>query len=113
MDNEDTLLGEFKPMEEESVEKILVSLLNPENAKTKTELHNPLTLTQLITYGKWLRDEKLFKSANTIFKFVEEYRVNMISFKRQSRTEVIQALSEAFKQERSLQQKLVSPPEKG
>jgi len=99
--------------EEESFEKILISLLEEDNVAMKTEIQKPLNLTRLECLAGWLKAEKMKKSAKLIETFVLSYRINMVSNKRQSRKEIIAALTEGLKEERSATEKLTQPPEKG
>jgi hypothetical protein len=97
--------------EEESFEKILLELLSEENIRTKTEIPKPLTMTRFEMLGQYLETYKLTNSTKMIENFSLLFRVNMISNKRQSRTEIIQALSEGLHQEKSIGEKLVQKPE--
>jgi hypothetical protein len=103
---------------DESFEKILLTMLDEKGISTKTEIHKPLNLTRLETIAQWLRIEatsaspeeaiELIACAELIEGFVKKYRINMVSFNRKSRLEVIQALTEGLKEERSLADKLIS-----
>ena len=108
----DGLLGEFTQIEEESFEKILVELLKKENIEMKTDIENALNFTRLEVLGTLLHSEHLPDSAKLIDVFVLKYRVNRVSHKRQSRKEIIQALSQGLKEERNITDKLMSAPQK-
>jgi hypothetical protein len=98
--------------DEESFEKILISLLEEDNVAMKTEIQKPLNLTRLECLGAWLKAEKMKKSSKLIEAFILSYRINMVSNKRQSRKEIIAALTEGLKEERTAAEKLTQPPEK-
>ena len=107
------MLDELVRIEEESYQKILSDMLSEEHIKTKTEIRKPLAMTRLEMSGVWLESEGMTESAKFIELFAEKFRINMISNNRQSRKEIIQALTEGLKQERTMGEKLTSPPEKG
>jgi len=94
---------------DESLEKILVSLQNPENVSMQTEIQRPVILTQLETLADWIALEGDLDTANFIRSFVKEYRINMVSFNRQSRQEIVSAVAEGLKEQRSVGSKLASP----
>src|SRR4030066_2103146 len=104
------LLGGVISRDDDTFQKILVKLIDPMNPETKTEIHDPLALTRLLAIADWCEAEKAIKTAATLRAFAHEYRVNMISFNRQSRKEVVQALTEGLKQERTMAEKLTSKP---
>jgi len=101
------------PMQEkDSLEQILNNMLNPEHIEMKTEIQRPLNLTKLKMLSIWLRNEGMISCANLIDGFIYEFRVNMVSNKRQSRKEIISALTPGLQMERSIQDKLTSVEEK-
>jgi len=101
------------PMQEkDSLEQILNNLLNPDNIEMKTEIQRPLNLTKLKMLSIWLRNEGMISAANLIDGFIYEFRVNMVSNKRQSRKEIISALTPNLQQERTIEDKLINQPEK-
>src|SRR4030065_1421823 len=101
-------LGGVISRDEDTFQKILVKLIDPLNPETKTEIHDPLALTRLLAIADWGDAEGAKKTAATLRAFAHEYRVNMISYNRQSRKEVVQALTEGLKQERTMAEKLRS-----
>lgn len=101
---------DFSPIEEQSPMQILNAMLDPKNVVMHTEIDNPLSLTRLETLAKWCGDEKAIDSQNTLLNFVENFRRNMVSYKRQRAKEIIQALTESIKEERRLSEKLLTPP---
>lgn len=100
------------PIEDESIEKIMVNMLSPEGTSTKTEVNEPTNLTRLEMYAEWFRLEGFVDIADFVLLFVDKFRVNMISKKRKSRMEIVQMVSE-MNRERSVGERLVSAPEKG
>lgn len=104
------LLGGLIRRENETYEKILVRLLEPDNVETKTQVDNPIALTRLDILSSWLRNEGVKGAANLVKDFAHDYRINMVSYKRQSRTEVVKALTEGIRQERTLAEKLTTTP---
>jgi len=102
--------NDFSPIEEQSPMQILNSLQDKENVEMQTEIQQPLNLTRLETLAKWCGDEKAFDSQATLTQFAKDFRVNMVSFNRQSRKEIITALTEALEDERRLSEKLMSAP---
>jgi hypothetical protein len=104
--------NDFSPIEEQSPMQILNSLQDKENVEMQTEIQQPLNLTRLETLAKWCGDEKAFESQTTLTQFAKDFRVNMVSFNRQSRKEIITALTEALEDERRLSEKLMSAPVK-
>jgi hypothetical protein len=104
--------SDFSPIEEQSPMQILNSLQDKENVEMQTEIQQPLNLTRLETLAKWCGDEKAPDSQTTLMTFVNDYRINMVSFDRKSRKEIITALTESIKEERKLSDKLMTLPEK-
>jgi hypothetical protein len=102
--------SDFTPLEEQSPMQILNSLQDKENVEMQTEIQQPLNLTRMETLAEWCHDENAFISENTLLNFVNKFRINMVSFNRQSRKEVISALTESIKEERRLSEKLLSVP---
>lgn len=110
VENRPTFLSGLISRDDETFEKILVKMIEPKDASSKTEIHQPLALTQLEEVAVWLRSEKQGPAADAIKEFVNLYRVNMISYNRQSRKEVIQALTEGLKLERTMTDKMAGKP---
>ena len=101
------------PMQEkDSLEQILNNMLDPENIEMKTEIQRPVNLTKLKMLSIWLRNEGMINCANMIDAFIYEFRVNMVSNKRQSRKEIISALTPNLQEARTIEEKLTSQPEK-
>jgi len=104
--------SDFSPIEEQSPMQILNSLQDKENVEMQTEIQQPLNLTRLETLAKWCGDEKAPDSKATLLDFVNDFRINMVSYDRKSRKEIITALTESIKEERKLADKLMTIPEK-
>lgn len=104
--------GLISMQEKDSLEQILNSMLNPENIEMKTEIQRPTNLTKLKILSIWLRNEGMINCANMIDAFIYEFRVNMVSNKRQSRKEIISALTPNLQPERSIEDKLIKQTEK-
>ncbi len=105
-----TFLEGLMASDDESIEKIVGKMLSPEDVETKTEIHQPLALTQLETMATWCLDENCVECHRSITTFIHAYRINMVSFDRQSRKEVERILTEGMKTERALADKLASRP---
>lgn len=95
-------------VDDNSFEKILVSLIaDDENIAMKTDIQKPLALTKLEVLADWLELENLPDSAKLIRTFVKSYRINRVSNQRKSRQEVIHALTEGMKEDKSIGEKLI------
>ncbi len=100
--NMQEVISKFSQMDEETVEKILVQLLDEKNLEMKTDIPVPLALTRLEVLGDYVDSE--FKrvglensvTAKLITTFARKFRVNRVSYDRKSREEIIRALSERF-----------------
>jgi hypothetical protein len=92
------LLEELMPIEEESVEKILVRMLDGQDVELKTEYHDPLRVSLLETLADWLEAEGLISSAQLVRDFLSHYSIAMVSNDRKSREEIVRAVSELRKQ---------------
>jgi len=99
-------------IDEDSYKDIIKAMLDGKDITTKTEINAPLAFTKLEFFGHWLKSQGVDNADNLISKFCALYRVNMISFKRQSRKEAVQMVTEGLKRERTASEKLMSK-EKG
>jgi len=108
--SEGGVLEGMTELEETSINKILTSLIDGKNVELKTEINNPLGMAQLKILAKALKDEKMDTCSNTIIGFINDLNIFMVSFKRQSRKEIIAAVTEGLKQERDLPEKLTKTP---
>ena len=105
-----SILDKLEGSQEESFEKILIRMLEPEKAETKTQIENTVAMSQLKMLATWARQEKCFKTAKTIETFIKTYLIYQISKDRQSRKEIISALTEGLKRDKSLAEKLRENP---
>jgi len=79
-----------------SFQEILLSLLDEEDLEMKTEIHDPLGLTALKILQEYLEKCELSKSAKLIDIFTEYFLKYMVSYKRKSRAEIIEAISKSM-----------------
>jgi hypothetical protein len=99
------------PIEEETPEHILAGLIDPENIGMKSRIPNPLVLTQFEMMGVWAGIDDYPKTKKVFEQFAEFFRTNGISQDGERVKEIVQALSERIKQERTATEKLTAPPE--
>lgn len=115
IENEDAEIIEddLKPsLDETSLNQILISLISDKkNISLKTELHNPKALAVLSMLSDFFRRKKYLITAGVIDKFIETYMEYMVSNKRRSRKEIIQALTAWFERENTLQESIGSNQE--
>jgi hypothetical protein len=109
---QNSFLNKLTPISDESIEGFIGDMLSAEDTPTKTEVNEPTVLTQMEIYAQLWRLQGFEDAAKLIELWVEKFRVNMISKKRKSRTEVVQMVSE-INRERSQSERLTSVPEKG
>lgn len=96
---------------EDSLQKILVSMMSPEGIETKTEIDVPQSLAQLDTLASILKSQGFIELADWIFSYIRKYLTYQVSKEREGRKEIFRALTEGIKEERALREKLTSPPE--
>lgn len=99
----------LQSVNEDSFQKILISLLDPENIETKTEIELPMPLAQLAILADVLEKEGVPDLPELLRNFIKKYLVYQVSHLRKGRTEIIGALTEGIKEERRLREKLTSP----
>lgn len=110
--------SELTAIEELTDIKILSELLNDKDISLKTELKNPLAITRLEIFAMCIdtefsrhgitsnfEKEEVTTCAEIIMKFVNIYKQNMVSYKRKSRKEIIEAIANLKKEERSFTDK--------
>ena len=90
------------------MEKILLKMIDEKGVPMKTHIKNPLALSKLELLAKVLRLEGAIDVADILDAFIQMYRVNMVSFDRKSRTEIISAIEGLKRDERTLADKLIS-----
>ena len=94
--------------QDETLEKILLKMIDEKGVPMKTHIKNPLALSKLELLAKVLRLEGAIDVADILDAFIQMYRVNMVSFDRKSRTEIISAIEGLKRDERTLADKLIS-----
>lgn len=104
--------SEFQEDSDITLQQILNALISyDKNLDLKTEIHRPKALSALNVVKQYL-DQKGFKnSADTIDLFIDVYLRYMVSYKRQSRKEIVKAFqfsSEAIRTTLSISDKLTS-----
>lgn len=88
------ILKDFIENNEITIQKILNNLLNGDkNLDLKTHIYKPKQLASLFTLAKHLKNQKYNGASKLIMDFIETYLRYMVSFKRESRKEIIKALS--------------------
>jgi hypothetical protein len=102
-----SFFDKLTPISNDSIEGLMGDMLSEENTPTKTEVNYPTNLTRLEMLGEWHKLEGYEDIAEFIQKFVDKFRINMISKKRKSRQEVVQMVSE-MNRERSVSERLTS-----
>lgn len=114
MENPATLLGDIfskltPQQQQETVERILVEMIRPEHLPLKSDIQMPTNFTRLEIVGYWAKLEGANKTYELIQEFCRLFRMNWISHDRGSRKEITQVLSERFKQDKSLEERLLEP----
>ena len=92
------MLDELMPDPEITQEQILEHLLTPDDIQLKTDLRDPLTVTRMQTHTMMSMDKGFTRCADLTATIVDNYMLNMVSYKRQSRGEVVTVLSEKLRQ---------------
>ena len=90
-----------------SYEQILNELLTDKAIELKTEIPNPLALSQMSALSSALKDEGCPRSAKVIDDFIKSYLLYMVSNKRKSRTEIVSAFNQIFNQKMALRSRLL------
>lgn len=88
-----SLLDDIEATEPVQVEKILEQLLDSKDIELKSEIHNPISLAKLKVLAAVLGMLKMKRSAKTVDAFIEWYLKYMVSYKRQSRKEAVNAIA--------------------
>jgi hypothetical protein len=89
---EEKLFEELIESKETRLEDILSNLINKDNIELKTEIHNPLTISVLDVLAISLKNHNLNISSELLSNFLLWFRINMISYKRLSRHEIIKGI---------------------
>ena len=87
-------LGDLKQIKDVSLQDILMDLLDGDHdLELKTQIFNPKDVAGLNILSTVLKMEGLDKSSKLITVFIKEYLRYMVSYNRQSRTELINAIA--------------------
>lgn len=96
-----SILDGLEQIEEVKPEQILQSLIQKDNSiRLKTHIVAPTDISVLRMLQETLRNYKMEKTAETINVFLNYYEEYMVSFNRESRREVITALSNVLAQQK-------------
>lgn len=91
-------IRESLDMEEEiTYQKILSSLLDKSKSLTmKTEIRSPQKLSGLYILSKYLKKKDMVNSGNLLSSYIDIINEYMVSYNRQSRKEIIDAVKSMF-----------------
>jgi len=107
---EEKIFSELLESKETKLEDILSNLINKQDIELKTEIHNPLVISALDVLAITLKENNLNISSNILSNFLLWFRINMISYKRLSRHEIIKGIiglrEEVMEERKSLLDKL-------
>lgn len=73
-------------------EMILSEMIDSHDIEMKTEISQPINLSKLFVVGQCLKDEGYTKAGERIHDFISKYLLYQVSYNRQSRKEIIEAL---------------------
>jgi hypothetical protein len=108
---EEKIFSELLETKETKLEDILSNLINKQDLELKTEIHNPLIISTLDVLAITLKENNLNSSSNILSNFLYWFRINMISYKRLSRNEIIKGIiglrEEVIEERRSFLDKLL------
>ncbi|MGV9141362.1 MAG: hypothetical protein ACOC1X_00325 [Promethearchaeota archaeon] len=108
----DDIESEFQEDSDITLQQILNALISyDKNLDLKTEIYRPKSLAALNVVQQYLKQKKFTKSAETIGTFIDVFLKYMVSYKRQSRSEIVKAFqfsNEALKATLSISDKLTS-----
>lgn len=83
----------FGIKEESEFHSILMKLMDGEkDIDLKTQIEKPRLFTVLTVYQDFIKDKNLSLSANLVQIFIKHFERYMISYKRESRKEIVEAL---------------------
>ncbi|MCJ7817422.1 MAG: hypothetical protein MUP60_01110 [Candidatus Thorarchaeota archaeon] len=105
------MLDGLVPFQEDSTNKILISMMDDKGIDTKTEVEVPLAIAQLYTFAKMLESAGATTTAKPILDLIAKYLVLQVSKDRKGRTEIFSTLAAIIKDERSKADKLTSAPD--
>ena len=90
----------------QSLENILVDLINAEKVGMITDIQQPRNLTRLEILGDTFTARNAPKCGKILEIFVNKYKINMVSHKRGSRIEMRDMISAGLQREKALEDKL-------
>ena len=93
------LLDDLMPIEDESIERILVRLLQSDDIALKTDLPNAMNVVKLQAIADILIKEGMIESGEVINNWVTNYMKDMVSSKRKGRGEIVKALTDRIQSE--------------
>ncbi|MFX1590587.1 MAG: hypothetical protein ACFFC1_20835 [Promethearchaeota archaeon] len=100
MSNNNSVFDELVPSDDISLQQILNNLLDGKhNLDLKTQIVKPKVLASLKIFAELLGKLKYPKSEQVLESFIKTYLRYMVSFERQSRKEIIKAVSSLFESE--------------
>jgi len=102
-----TLDGLFQT-QDDSLEKILLKMIDENGVSMKTHIKNPLALTKLEILAEIFKQEGAKEIYDILSIFIRMYRINMVSYDRKSREEITRAIEGLERKDRSLADKLMS-----
>jgi len=93
---------EMIPTKDISLQEILNNLLDSTDLELKTEIANPKRLAILSVYSEYLKTNHFPKVSRTVNHFIELYLTYMVSHNRESRKEIIRALTTMIRESESV-----------
>ena len=82
--------------------ELVRDLLNVETPDGRTDIKNPSATASMYLLADWCEAENLPRTARMIRTYLHQFKVDMVSHNRKSRTEVVTAISEIRQQEREV-----------
>jgi lipoate-protein ligase A len=103
---EKTLFDELTEVEDVTAEQILNQLLSKKKKKFHTEINNPFATTTLDVLCEYYKDIGIGKLLKA---FLDNFRDNMVSYKRKRATEIVEAFKyhKLIEERQKLEQKLL------
>jgi hypothetical protein len=93
-----------------SVENILAQMLKTEDIEMKTEIRDPHALAGLWIVAQRLDNAGLPKCGQLIREWIEKDLLYMVSYDRKRAQEIIQAVTDTIKHNRTITQTMMGPP---
>lgn len=101
----------FENAENTSYEKILNELLTENAIELKSDIKNPLALSQLASLADWARNEHCPMTEKVIVEFIARYLRYMVSYDRKSRTEIVNAFNQIYQNNIGMRDRLLGRDE--